>query len=59
LPVRHLVGEFVGIRQAVAHGLGIDRLGRKRPSARCPNRRATTPAVAIDILFIGTPLIAE
>jgi hypothetical protein len=39
LPVRHFVGKFVRIGQTVAHGLGIDRLGRERPSARCPRQK--------------------
>jgi hypothetical protein len=55
LPVRHLVGEFVGIGQAVAHRLGIDRLGSKRPSARCADTKATIQAPAISILFIRAP----
>ena len=29
LPVRHLVREFVGVGEAIAHRLGIDRLRRK------------------------------
>jgi hypothetical protein len=56
LPVRHLVGEFVRVGQAVAHRLGTDRLRRECPSTVCPpDRRATNPATAISILFIGPP----
>ena len=39
LPVRHFVGEFIGIGEAVAHGHGIGRLRRKCRCAIRPRQK--------------------